>query len=865
MDPVEQSSKKAIIDFGYDVKNFRAGKKIEISSKMPPQKIKDALFRTIANRVIDDIYTAERAFSKIEIGHPYNFMLITIPFINKTKEHLQKINQDLMLSLDLEELLTIQSYFEKLGRDPTDVELETIAQTWSEHCKHKTFTSNFLFKNEKIINLLQSTIMRATHELNLPWCVSIFKDNAGIIKFDEEFNVCFKVETHNHPSAIDPFGGSNTGIGGVIRDILGCGLGAKPILNTDVFCVGQPNIPDEKIPTGIIHPARMLKGVVDGVRDYGNKMGIPTVAGAVFFDKRFIFNPLVFCGTAGILPKQKSFKKPKTGDAIVLIGGKTGRDGIGGATFSSTALTEKSEEVSAQAVQIGNPITEKKFADVLLKARDENLYNCITDCGGGGLSSAIGEMAEPLGAKVDLEKVPLKYQGLSYREIWLSEAQERMILSAPPQNVKRLLEIFKLEDVDATVIGKFTDTKKLELFYNNIKVCQLDMDFLHHGLPRRCLQAKYTPKKFPPPTIKEKQNFAEDLKKLLAHFNIASKEWIIRQYDHEVQGGSVIKPLTGPKRIGPSDGVVVRPLLSSKKAIAIGLGINPFYGDLDPYAMACSVIEEAIRNVVCCGGNIFRTALLDNFCWGDVKNEEALGALVLSAKACYDLAIAYKTPFISGKDSLNNFYIYEGTKIQIPHTLLISAISIIDDVQNCISMDLKSEDTLLCITGLTKDEMGGSHYCKINDLEGGTVPTIDLTTGPKICKAVSKAISENLLLSCHDCSEGGLAVAIAEMAFSGNIGVEIELEKIPQQKGLKPWQLLFSESNSRFLFEIEYKNYKKIAKIFEELPFAVIGETSNKKTFAIKSMGKEVINEKIEDLLSIWHSSLNKIFGYHTQ
>jgi phosphoribosylformylglycinamidine synthase II len=400
-----------------------------------------------------------------------------------------------------------------LKHNPTDCELETLAQTWSEHCGHKTFKGKIEYKEvtsqasqvtRKINNLLKSTIMKVTEELNKSWCVSVFKDNSGVIKFDEQYNICFKVETHNHPSALEPFGGANTGIGGVIRDPLGTGLGAKPILNTDVFCFGLPDYPFNRLPAGTLHPKRIMKGVVSGVRDYGNKMGIPTVNGAILFHERFVGNPLVYCGTAGILPKDKSFKKPKKGDFIVLVGGRTGRDGIHGATFSSGELTQESEKISSSAVQIGNPIQEKKMVDTIIKARDNNLYNAITDCGGGGLSSAVGEMGKDLGAEVNLEKVPLKYQGLTYTEIWISESQERMILSVPKENIDKLKEIFNKENVEATVIGEFTNTKRLKLYYKDNLVCDLDMWFLHEGLPRIekkavFIQPKYKEPKFPCP------------------------------------------------------------------------------------------------------------------------------------------------------------------------------------------------------------------------------------------------------------------------------------------------------------------------------------------------------------------------------
>ncbi|MFN3966692.1 MAG: AIR synthase-related protein, partial [Endomicrobiia bacterium] len=461
----------------------------------------------------------------------------TVRILDLSDKELVELSKKNLLSLSLKEMKAIQSYYKKIGRNPTDVELETIAQTWSEHCKHKSFTGVIEYtegKKKKIYdNLLKSTIFRVTKELNKDWCVSVFKDNAGIIKFDDKYCVAFKVETHNHPSAIEPYGGAGTGIGGVIRDILGVGLGAKPILNTDVFCFGPLDYPYSKLRENVLHPRRIFKGVVAGVRDYGNRMGIPTSNGAVLFDKGYVFNPLVYCGTVGIMPKDKCFKKVKPGDLILAVGGRTGRDGIHGATFSSTSLDKDTE---ASCVQIGNPIVEKKVLDTILQARDKNLYRAITDCGAGGFSSSIGELGANCGARVYLERAPLKYEGLAPWEIWVSEAQERMILAVPKKNLKKILKIFSDEDVEATVLGEFTNTGRLEIFYKNEKVCDLDMNFLHKGLPRVRLKGVWNPLRLKRTDLKKISRIdpTEALKKILASPNVCSKEWVIRQYDHEV-------------------------------------------------------------------------------------------------------------------------------------------------------------------------------------------------------------------------------------------------------------------------------------------------------------------------------------------
>ncbi|TAN62724.1 phosphoribosylformylglycinamidine synthase, partial [bacterium] len=603
MDPAEGSVLKAISDMGVmGIDSVRTTKEYTIIGGVSREALKAIAEKLLYNKVIQHtVKTGDRGQWTGGRGQiDYQFKLITVDLRNASDKKLREISKQGQLFLNLAEMRAIKNYFRKLGRNPTDVELESIAQTWSEHCRHKTFRGRIEYREatgkRKIINnLLKSTIMKVTKELNKPWCVSVFNDNSGIIKFDHEYNVCFKVETHNHPSALEPFGGANTGIGGVIRDPMGTGLGAKPIFNTDVFCFGPPDFPQNRLPEGLLHPKRIAKGVVAGVRDYGNKMGIPTVNGAVLFDEGYLANPLVYCGTAGIMPKGKSFKKVKGADLIVVAGGRTGRDGIHGATFSSGELTQDSEKLSGGAVQIGNPITEKKMLDILIEARDKNLYSAITDCGAGGLSSAVGEMGEGLGARVDLEKVPLKYQGLSYTEIWISEAQERMVLSVPKEKKDELLKLFFEEDVEATVIGEFTRSGKLELFYDGNQVSGLEMKFLHKGLPRITKQAVFRRPKYQEPNFSCPQDLTGILKKLLSHYNVASKEWVVRQYDHEVQGGSVLRPFVGIANDGPSDAAVVKPRLDSQKAIIVSCGINYRFGLIDPYWMAASCIDEALR------------------------------------------------------------------------------------------------------------------------------------------------------------------------------------------------------------------------------------------------------------------------------
>jgi phosphoribosylformylglycinamidine synthase len=888
-DPVAASTQAAIADFGIPADAVVTLRKFWIRG-LDAAGLARLTTRLLANDSIEQTIIGPLTISQIHLGSPYQFQPLSVPIRDLGDQALVALSKQRTLSLTLVELQTIQRHYRELGREPTDIELETIAQTWSEHCSHKTLAGRVIYTDEngtrQFNNLLKETIFAATERIRRElgeddWCVSVFRDNACIVRFDDQHNVAFKVETHNRPSAIEPYGGANTGVGGVIRDTLGTGLGAKPIANTDVFCFAPPDLPADELPPGVLHPRRVMRGVVAGVRDYGNRMGIPTVNGALYFDERYVGNPLVFCGDVGLLPRDKSFKETRPGDLIVAIGGRTGRDGIHGATFSSAELTHESEKTSGGAVQIGNAITEKMVLDVLLKARDEGLYNAVTDCGAGGFSSAVGEMGAEIGAEVWLEKAPLKYEGLSYTEIWISEAQERMVLAVPEDKWPRLAELCQSEGVEATAIGRFEPNGKLELKYHGTSVGQLSMHFLHEGRPKVERQATYQPAAANPQSairnpqsqvpnpksqIRNPQSaiHAAALLRLLSALNIASKEWVIRQYDHEVQGGSVIKPLVGAANDGPSDAAVLRPVLSSRRGLVIACGMNPLYGDYDTYHMAACAIDEAVRNCVAVGADPRRIAILDNFCWGYTDRPETLGALVRASLACYDVAVAFGTPFISGKDSLNNEFSYErdGQRrtIQIPHTLLISALSQVEDVRRCVTMDLKAPDNLVYQVGATKDELAGSHYRRVgyahqdsdkaNEGSVGTahttlpsvgtayptsVPQVDVATAKRTFAAVHEAIHRGLVRACHDLSEGGLAVAIAEMAFAGECGVRLRLADVPRNGSLEAHTdeldtvLLFSESASRFLVEVPPAKRTEFEAILRsaDVPHAHIGETTD--------------------------------------
>jgi len=879
MDPVAQSAIEAIADFGIRVEAVRTLKKYAVGPLADGQ-LSLLCSKVLANDAIEQVIVGPLSFQRLQVGSPYEFRLATVPIRTMDDAALHRLSIEGQLYLSLVEMQTIQAHFRSLGRDPTDVELETVAQTWSEHCSHKTLAGRIHYRDpdgeRHFQNMLKETIFAATQKIRQEagekdWCVSVFSDNAGVIRFDERYNVVFKVETHNHPSALEPYGGANTGIGGVIRDPMGTGMGAKPICNTDVFCFAPPDTSPESLPPGVLHPRRVFKGVVAGVRDYGNRMGIPTVNGAIYFDPRYLGNPLVYCGNIGLIPRDQSFKHQQAGDLIVAVGGRTGRDGIHGATFSSAELTSHSETLSGGAVQIGNAITEKMVLDVLLVARDRGLYNAVTDCGAGGFSSAVGEMGENIGAEVWLDRAPVKYEGLSYTEIWISEAQERMVLSVPPEKWDELKALCASEGVEATAIGQFVPTGRLILKYDGQQVADLAMEFLHDGRPPVVRDAVYAPPLAASQPLSAKPDYTNCLLNILGSLNVCSKEWVIRQYDHEVQGGSVVKPLVGLANDGPGDAAVLRPVLGSRRGIVVSCGMNPRYGDFDTYWMAASAIDEAVRNCIAVGADPSRIAILDNFCWGTTDRPETLGSLVRAALACHDVATVLGTPFISGKDSLNNEFRPLGAKepISIPPSLLISALGQVDDVGCCVTMDLKEPGNLLYLVGLTLAELGGSHFALVEGLSGGNVPKVDPQVAKKTFAAMHQAINAGLVRACHDLSEGGLAVAAAEMAFAGGLGAKISLADVPclpspSGRGaggegsvpvLSTTALLFSESNTRFLCEVRPENAAAFESALGGIPYARIGEVIDNGRLEIRGE-TTVVGTDLKTLKEAWQKPL---------
>ncbi len=783
-----------------------------------------------------------------------------------------------LLSLNLDEMRVIQQHYKEQGREPTDVELETLAQTWSEHCSHKTFKATIEYSEfdshgtrigqETISGLLKSYLMRATEQVRQDWLVSAFSDNAGIVRFTETHDIAFKVETHNHPSAIEPFGGANTGVGGVIRDVLG--VSAQPIACTDILCFGSLDTPVEQIPAGVLEPRRIAAGVVDGVRDYGNKMGIPTVNGAILYHHGYLYNPLVFCGCLGILPHGSHSNKVQPGDNVVVLGGRTGRDGVHGATFSSGEMSVEINAQAGTAVQIGAPITEKKVADVIVQARDRKLYSAITDCGAGGFSSAIGEMGADTGVRVDLAYAPLKYQGLAPWEIWLSEAQERMVLAVPSAHLDALLELCAIEEVEASILGTFTNDHHLTVLYNEQTVASIDMAFLHDGRPNRTLDAVWKPASELPYRLDSKRRFQIPptpttlLLSLLQQPSIASKEAVVRRYDHEVQGATVLKPLVGRTGQGPGDAAVLQPLLEdgtqTRAGIVLSNGVNPLLGTVDPYSMAVNAVDEALRNLTAVGGDITRVSILDNFCWGNPMDSEQLGMLVRAVKGCYDAAVGFKTPFISGKDSLNNEYRADGKRLPVIPTLVISAVGVIEDAAQTIDMSLKTPGNLLYLVGTTRDELLSSYYMELTHdiLDGTKLPQVDIPHAYTTMKALGEAIRQGMVRACHDLSEGGLAIAAAEMAIASQLGMALDLSyipigDIPERRGIDTKNIvrLFSESASRFIVEIapeQWGTFEKHMRFSGVTDVTYIGTVTSTDTFVVREGSDTVIDVSIQDL-----------------
>ncbi len=774
------------------------------------------------------------------------------------------------LALSLSYMKEIQKYFRKRGRNPADIELESIAQTWSEHCKHTIFNSCI---DEIKPGLFNAYIKRATEEIrkkkkDRDFCVSVFSDNSGAIAFDENYLISYKVETHNSPSALDPFGGAITGIVGVNRDTIGFGLGAKPVANSYGFCFADPrvDIPLYRGPNStdkLLPSRRIMGGVIEGVNAGGNQSGIPTPQGFLFFDERFRGKPLVFVGTVGLIPryikgKPAHVKKAKPGDYIVMIGGRVGIDGIHGATFSSEALNISSPQT---AVQIGDPITQKKLSDAIVKeARDLQLFESITDNGAGGLSCSVAEMAkESGGCLVDFSKVPLKYEGLEPWQIWVSESQERMTLAVPKNNWKKFKDLMQNRGVEATILGEFTNSGKCIVTYLGKTIMDIDLQFLHYGLPKRFLKTAHISTINKTAKIPKKQDLTKVLLSMVERLNMGSFEFISQQYDHLVQGELVLPPLQGRGRVN-ADATVFKPVLSSLKGVILSQGIYPTYSDIDTYHMAAASLDTAIRNAVAAGVDIEKLALLDNFCWCSPDDPQRLGQLKNAARALFDYATEYETPFISGKDSMfNDFEGFdkkgEKIKISIPPTLLISSIGIIDDTRNVVSLDAKKAGDLIYVLGETNEELGASEYffmlgekSKIKNI-GEDVPKVNPKKNRKLYKLLFDCIRKGLIASSIAIGRGGLGIALLKKAMGGMLGVSTDLRNLKGKISRDDFAL-FSESQGRIMVTIDPLNKTQFEKILQGNSFAQIGKITEGSAIIIRGfLGNIIVKTDVEKAL----------------
>jgi phosphoribosylformylglycinamidine synthase len=847
----------------------------------------------LANNLIEETRIHERAeASNREIFTP-RIPRVQLPETPAVQTYdLEVSDQELLAlsskntwALTLEEMLAIQDYYRDpqrreerkrngLPEDPTDVEMECLAQTWSEHCKHKIFGSHCEYRDEtagetrRIENLFKTTIKETTETLakKKDWLVSVFHDNAGAIRFTEDYHLTVKVETHNSPSALDPYGGALTGIVGVNRDPLGTGKGCRLLFNTDVFCFGLPD-EERELPPPLLHPRRIMRGVHRGVVDGANTSGIPDINGAIVFDRRFTGKPLVFCGTGGLLPavvngEPGESKEVRPGDRIVMVGGRIGKDGIHGATFSSEVMHSGSP---ATAVQIGDPITQRKALDFLLEARDAGLYRTLTDNGAGGLSSSVGEMATISGgARLELGNAPLKYEGLAPWEIFLSEAQERMTVIVPPEDWKSFSELAARRSVEATDLGEFTDSGFVEVAYKGDPTARLDLEFLHEGWPVMELPAVWIPPKSKAPEVRIEADLGSRLKSVLARLNVCSKEPFVRMYDHEVQGGSALKIFQGPDRDGPGDAAIVRPLLDRKAGVAVACGLVPRYSDLDAAAMAENAVDEALRNLLCVGAPLDEVAALDNFCWPDPvpseTNPDAAYKMAQLVRACEGLrriCLAYEMPLISGKDSMKNDFRIGEEKISIPPTLLVTAVAVMPDVSRAVSMEFKKPGDLIYVLGNTRAELGASEYLAEFDQVGARVPTVRPEEAWPLFQALAKATEKGWVRSCHDCSDGGLAVALAESAFAGGWGASMDLRKVPLAEPIERDDfVLFSESPSRFVATIRSEVRGEFESLFAGLPCASVGRVEETPNLVVRGLsGSERLSESISDLKAAWKST----------
>ena len=885
-----------------------------------PQQVETIATELLANTLIEEI----KIFPWSEFNGKERFANQKVPEVvleerqvkpislDVDERALEKMSKENFWALNLSEMLAIKNYFYSkemldlrvksgLPEHPTDVEVEMLAQTWSEHCKHKIFAAEIDYTEEPLPDditkklgnftvkgIFKNYIKKVTEDIRekrkLNWLVSVFSDNAGIVRFYKNIDLCIKVETHNSPSALDPYGGALTGIVGVNRDILGCGMGARPIANTDVFCFAQPDTKEE-LPEGLKHPRRIFEGVHLGVEDGGNKSGIPTVNGAIVFDQDYAGKPLVFCGTIGAMPQTianniaSSSKGQKSGHRIVMAGGRIGKDGIHGATFSSMEL---SEGAPATVVQIGDPITQKRLGDFLIEARDLGLFSSVTDNGAGGLSSSIGEMAQATnGAMFDLIHAPVKYPGLAPFELLVSESQERMTFAVAPEKLNEFMTLAARRNVEACDLGEFTSDGFIRIYYKKNIVGLLSLDFLHDGLPQMVLKAKWTGSK---PRTREIVNdlrkedinsrafYETALYKLLSGWNIRSKEPWVRRYDHEVQASTIIKPFVGIKNHGPSDGAVLwlAPHGGEKlNGIAVACGIAPRLSAHDTYVMAQHALDEALRNLVAVGADPDQVVLVDNFCWPDPlvseRNPDAhykLAQLVRASHGLYDLALAYGAPFVSGKDSMKNDFIGKtrfgkDLKISVPPTVLVTAMGRVPQVERTITSEFKNAGDLIFLIGKNNRGLAGSELLEMfplpEDYYSNQLNSVNAEENLKLYRSVFSLIGAGILESCHDCSEGGMLVALAEAAIGSELGVRANLEKIELSHfEMNQLELFFNETPGRFLVSVKEENVEKFKTALQGQSYIQFGTVTNDPIIRIARHGLVLIDAPLKNLTQAW-------------
>jgi phosphoribosylformylglycinamidine synthase subunit PurSL len=808
---------------------------------------------------------------------------------------LKRISDERGLALNPADIPFIRSYFmdkkvhaERASKglsDPTDVELEYISQARSDHCNHNTFRGLFRYRDletgemEVVDNLFKTCIEAPTLAIKIkkPWVISVLWDNAGVARFDNDHYYVITGETHNSPSNMEAYGGAITGIVGVYRDPLGTGKGSKLVMGGYGFCVGPRDYKGALSPH--LHPRRLLDGVIEGVRDGGNKSGIPTTFGQVLFDRGYLGKCLVFVTAVGLMPakimeKPAEQKKTSPGDLVIMCGGRVGKDGIHGVTASSETF---SEHTPAGHVQIGDPYTQKKMHDFLLDARDEGLIQFVTDNGGGGLSSSVGESARfSNGCEIQLEKVPLKYAGLDQWEIWISESQERMTVAVRPEDIERFLALSKLHAVESTVIGRYTDSGKLHITYNGAPCACIDMDLTTSGFPQWEFDAHWLPPKsrgLNEPVVKAPGNYEMLLLDMLSRPNICAKEWISRQYDHEVQGTSVVKPLVGVERDIPSDAAVIRPILGSYRGIAFSQALLPAYSAIDTYHMTACTIDEAVRRLVAVGADLDQIGGVDNFCWPSIQfhpqnnpdGKLKAAKLVRSCRALRDICLAYEIPLLSGKDSM---YVdghlqgrYQEThKISALETLQFSATAIVEDINKCTTMDSKISQDLVYILGATRNELGASEYYAHLGYVGLNVPEVVPEKFIPLYRALGTAIDKEIVASAHGIYRGGLGVHLALVAMGGSLGMSIDLGAVPAEQTGRDDEVLFSESAGRFIVTIDPRHRDAFEQLFSGLSFARIGTVTGDGRFIIKGIdGKNLVDLQVKDLKTAWKKPFGEL------